>query len=87
MWPAGALFRSIDLWAGYLAKMASVIGVDHVGIGSDMEGGIEEVFADYAAYPKVAEALLAKGLTAEQTAKIAGGNHARVFNAVAAAAG
>jgi membrane dipeptidase len=87
MWPAGALFRSIDVWAGYLAKMAGVIGADHVGIGTDMEGGIEEVFADYAAYPKVVEAMLVKGLSVEQTAKIAGGNHARIFKAVAAAAG
>jgi membrane dipeptidase len=87
MWPAGALFRSIDVWAGYLAKMAGAIGIDHVGIGTDMEGGIEEVFNDYAAFPKVAEALLAKGLSVEQTAKIVGANHARVFKAVAAAAG
>ncbi|MCD6074409.1 MAG: rane dipeptidase family protein [Rhodospirillales bacterium] len=87
MWPAGALFRSIDVWAGYLAKMTSVVGVDHVGIGSDMEGGIEEVFNDYAAFPKVVEALLAKGMSVEQAAKIAGANHARVFKAVAAAAG
>jgi membrane dipeptidase len=87
MWPAGALFRNIDLWAAYLAKMAGLIGVDHVGIGSDMEGGIEEVFNDYSAYPKVAEALLGKGLSVEQAGKIVGGNHARVFKAVTAAAG
>lgn len=87
IWPAGALFRNIDLWAGYLARMAGAIGIDHVGIGSDMEGGIEEVFNDYAAYPKVVETLLSKGLSVEQTAKIAGANHARVFAAVTAAAG
>ncbi len=87
MWPAGALFRNIDVWAGYLAKMTGAIGADHVGIGSDMEGGIEEVFNDYAAFPKVVEALLGKGLSVEQTAKIVGANHARVFKAVAAAAG
>lgn len=87
MWPAGALFRNIDLWANYLATMSKRIGVDHVGIGSDMEGGIDEVFNDYAAYPKVVEALLGKDLSVAETAKIAGGNHARVLNAVTAAAG
>ncbi len=87
MWPAGQLFRNVDVWAGYIAKMTSVIGVDHVAIGTDMEGGIDEVFADFATYPKVIESLLSKGLSAADVAKIVGGNHARVFNSVAAAAG
>lgn len=86
LWPLGQMFRNVDVWAGYIAKMASVIGVDHVAIGSDMEGGIDEVFADYVTYPKVVESLLAKGLSVSDVAKIVGGNHARVFKAVAAAA-
>ena len=86
VWPAGAMFRNMDLWASYIAQLVVNVGADHVAIGTDMEGGIDGVFNDYAAYPKVVEALLSKGLSAADAIKIVGGNHARVFKAVAAAA-
>ena len=86
LWPAGAMFRNIDVWAGGLANMVKTWGADAVAIGTDMEGGIEEVFNDYATYPKVVEAVLAKDIAPADVAKIVGGNHMRVFKAVSAAA-
>jgi membrane dipeptidase len=86
IWPAGAMFRNVDVWAGYIAQMASAVGADRLAIGTDMEGGIDEVFSDYATYPKLVEALLAKNIAPADVAKIVGGNHMRVFKEVAAAA-
>jgi membrane dipeptidase len=86
IWPAGALFKNVDMWAAYIAQMVSALGADRVAIGTDMEGGIDEIFSDYATYPKLVEALLAKRLAPADVAMIVGGNHQRIFNAVAVAA-
>jgi len=86
VWPAGFVFADMAAWARGIRAMADVVGIDHVGIGTDMEGGIKEIFDTYADYPRVVEALLASGFSVAETAKIVGGNHARIFAKVAAAA-
>jgi len=86
VWPIGLFLPDMTAWAGAIRAMVDVVGVDHVGIGTDMEGGIKELFADYADYPRVIEALLGAGFSVADTVKIVGGNHARVFAKVAAVA-
>jgi membrane dipeptidase len=86
VWPSGYVFSDMAAWVRGIRAMADVVGVDHVGIGTDMEGGIKELFDSYADYGRVVEALLAGGFSVPETAKIVGGNHARVFAKVAAAA-
>ncbi len=72
--PLKALIDHID----HIAKVA---GVDHVGLGSDFDGissapqGIDSA----ADLPKITEALMARGYTAEDCRKILGGNLLRVF--------
>jgi membrane dipeptidase len=65
----------------YIAKM---IGVDHVGLGSDFDGiesapqglnGVED-------FPKITEALLQRGYSRKDIEKILGGNFLRVFKSV-----
>lgn len=87
IWPSGFVFSDLDRYAEGIAAMAEAVGVDHVGIGTDMEGGIDEVFHSYADYPQLVDALLRRGFAPAEVAKIAGGNHARVFGRVAAVAG
>jgi len=63
------------------------VGIDHVGIGTDMDGiGSAAVFTSYTRWPSLAEALVARGYRREDAAKILGGNALRVFRAVLAAA-
>lgn len=74
--PLSLLIRHID----YIAKL---IGVDHVGIGSDFDGaesyplGLNSV----ADYPKITEALLRSGYSQKDVDKILGGNVMRVLAA------
>ncbi len=82
VWPPGAVFADLDAYAGALADMAAAVGVDHVGIGSDMEGGIDEVFRSYADLPRLVDALLRKGFGSDDVIKITGANHTRLFSAV-----
>lgn len=74
--PLSMLIKEID----YIAKM---IGVDHVGIGSDFDGA--ESFPlglnDVTDYPKVTAELLKIGYTEKDVDKILGGNFIRVFKA------
>jgi membrane dipeptidase len=76
--PLSALIDHID----HIAKVA---GIDHVGIGSDFDGiggQLPEGIDSAADLPKITEALMARGYTAEDCRKILGGNLLRVFREV-----
>jgi len=63
-----------------IVRLVDVVGPDHVGIGTDMDGlGPYAVFADYAQWPSIPAALLARGLARDDVAKIMGGNFRRLF--------
>jgi membrane dipeptidase len=65
-------------------RMADVVGVDHVGMGTDMLGFISPpVFSHYGQLPDFANQLLAAGFSNEETRKILGENYRRVFEASA----
>ncbi len=82
IWPPGTIFPDLAAYARGLRRMAEAIGVDHVGIGSDLFGLLgPAAYGDYAETPGLAEALLGAGFTAADAAKVLGGNAARVFAA------
>jgi membrane dipeptidase len=61
------------------------MGADHVGIGSDFDGGGGlNGLEDVSDYPKITLALLKAGLSEEDIAKIWGGNTLRVLRAAEA---
>jgi membrane dipeptidase len=69
----------------HIDHIAKVAGVDHVGLGSDFDGvsGATPVGMDSAAdLPKITQALLDRGYSAEDIRKILGGNVMRVFQEV-----
>jgi membrane dipeptidase len=65
-----------------------VAGIDHVGIGSDFDGisALPEGIDSAADLPKITEALMARGYSAEDVRKVLGGNLMRVFGAIQDAA-
>jgi membrane dipeptidase len=74
--PLTALIDHID-------HIASVAGIDHVGLGSDFDGipAMPEGLASAADLSKLTAALHERGYTAEDLGKILGGNFLRVFAA------
>lgn len=63
------------------------LGIDHVGISGDFDGGGGvEGFDDVTAYPKLTAALLKAGYSRADVAKVWGGNALRVLRAAQAAA-
>lgn len=68
----------------HLDHIAKVAGVDHVGLGSDFDGitSAPEGMDSAADLPKITEAMMARGYTAQDMHKILGGNLLRVFGSV-----
>jgi membrane dipeptidase len=82
VWPPSNVYPSVDAMARGMAQLVDLVGVDHVGLGSDMRGLlVPSVLPSYRAFPLLAQALLAQGSSPADAAKILGGNYARVFAA------
>jgi microsomal dipeptidase-like Zn-dependent dipeptidase len=69
--------------AAYIAKAAryaaGVVGIEHLGLGSDFDGAVTTPF-DAAGLVQLTDALLREGFTEEETAKIMGGNVLRLLS-------
>ena len=66
------MFRAID-----------AVGIDHVGIGTDLPAGVARTeMPDFARHPELEAALRDRGLSAEEVEKVCSGNWLRVFRAV-----
>jgi membrane dipeptidase len=85
VWPAAYQFVDARDWVAGIARLVDVAGVDHVGLGTDMEGGVNEVWDDYADLPAVVDLFLRRGFSLADTTKLIGGNYVRVFRQAAAA--
>ena len=62
-----------------------LVGVDHVGIGSDYDGvgdSLPDGLKDVSPYPNLVEGLLKRGYSEEDIRKILGENLLRVWDAV-----
>jgi len=67
----------------HIDHMVQVMGIDHVGIGSDLDGGGGLVgINDVSEMPNITKELLRRGYTEEDIRKIWGGNLMRVFRKV-----
>jgi membrane dipeptidase len=86
IWPVAATFPTLAAMAGGIRAMADVVGVRHVGVGTDMLGLVSpSVLDSYRKLPGLAGALLDAGFTREEAGMILGGNYARVWAATMAA--
>lgn len=77
---------TLDMVLDHLFYVAGRIGWDHVGLGSDFDGiasvipGLEDVTC----YPRLLAAILDRGATEEQLAKVMGANLLRAWRGVEA---
>ncbi len=78
-WPSGIGHKTTADWIDSILRLVDALGVDHVAIGTDMDANYLPVFGDYADWPLIPAALLARGLHEPEVAKIMGGNFLRLF--------
>ncbi len=81
MWPSG-FSDSFEAFVEHTFRMIDALGIDHVGIGTDMDGNYKPVISNYTEFANWQNALLDKGLSKEELGKIAGGNAKRVLENV-----
>ena len=66
-----------------LFRLIDAVGVDHVGIGTDLPAGVAATeMPDFSRHQEIAAAMRDHGMTAEEVAKVCAGNWLRVFRAV-----
>lgn len=87
------LTSSLAEFVGSIKAMADAIGVDHVGVGTDTDllsartgqgTNLAWPGLDTGFFPAVVAEMQRQGFSADDIAKIAGGNYARVFGQVTA---
>lgn len=66
--------------AAAIAHVRDLVGIDHVGLGSDFDGAVTSAF-DVSQLVAVTQALLDRGFTADEIGKVMGGNVLRVLRA------
>ncbi|KAI9741645.1 MAG: hypothetical protein M1834_000029 [Cirrosporium novae-zelandiae] len=75
---------TMDMVLDHLFYIANRIGWDFVGLGSDFDGiaSVIQDLEDVKCYPRLLKAILDRGATEEQLAKVAGENILRVWKDV-----
>ena len=75
---------SIDAVIDNIDYIKNLVGVDYIGIGSDMDGGINSPYDvyDVTCYPLITEKLAERGYSESEIRKILGLNFLRVFRQV-----
>ena len=87
VFPVNAGYQGFAGYVEHIDRMIAAVGADHVGVGTDMDGISPPTFVswtDYSEWPSLTAALLARGYSREDVAKVSGGNFLRVYREVAA---
>ena len=76
-------YATVDDFVNHIDHIVKIAEIDHVGIGSDFDGGggLEDCF-DVSAIGNITLELVKRGYTGKQIRKIWGGNFMRVFKKV-----
>jgi membrane dipeptidase len=67
----------------HMFRLIDAVGIDHVGIGTDMPAGVaEQEMPDFSRHGELRQALIDRGMHADEVEKVCSGNWLRVFAAV-----
>lgn len=78
-------FATLESVLDHIDHVVKLVGIDHVGIGSDYDGvgdSLPEGLKDVSSYPNLVQGLLDRKYSEQDIAKILGGNFLRVWSAV-----
>ena len=76
-----ALRPPLTMLIDHLDYIVKMIGIDHVGMGSDFDGvnSLPQQLDDVAGFPLITKMLVERGYSKKDIRKILGGNVLRVF--------
>mgnify|MGYP002761043639 CR=1 FL=1 len=78
-------FSTVQKVADHIDHVVDLVGVEHVGLGSDYDGvgpTLPEGLKDVSTYPNLIRELLKRGYTEDEIQQICSGNIFRVWNQV-----
>jgi membrane dipeptidase len=81
-WPSGVGTTTFAGFVDRLFRLVDLVGIDHVGLGTDMDANFKPVFSNYRQLPYLPHGLAARGMSRGEIGKLLGGNFLRVFTAV-----
>ncbi len=82
-WPSGITSSSLSDFADEVVRLVDLIGIDHVTIGTDMDGNFRPVVRSYADFATLPQLLTSRGLSDGEIDKILGTNALELLRAVA----
>jgi len=82
LWPSGFGSETLDEFVDHTFRMIELVGLEHVGLGTDMDGNYRPVIASYQDYAAWVRALEARGLSKTEVARLTGGNVRQVLETV-----
>ena len=86
-WPSGMALGSFDEYLDEIERMVELLGIEHVAIGTDMDGNYQPVMTRYDQFAEIESGLAARGLGDDELGLLLGGNCLRLLRAVEEAAG
>ena len=78
-WPSGFGQSTFSDYIDAIQRLIDAVGIEHVAIGTDMDGNYKPVFRNYRDWGLIPAALMARGLHENEAAAVMGGNFMRVF--------
>ncbi|MBU1288195.1 MAG: membrane dipeptidase [Alphaproteobacteria bacterium] len=78
-WPSGIGISDLAGYADRIFTLIDAVGIDHVCMGTDMDGNYKPVFDDYRRLPDLTGLLLKRGMGETEAAQFFGGNLLRVW--------
>jgi membrane dipeptidase len=81
-WPSGVSSETFDDFVDEIVRLVDAIGVDHVGIGTDMDANYRPVLTTYDQFAALETSLSQRGFSDAEVDKILGGNAVGLVRAV-----
>lgn len=82
VWPAGFALDTLDDYVDQILRLTEAVGVEHVGIGTDLDGNYHPVLTDYREFATLEDVLSSRGLTTDEVRAVLGGNARRLIGDV-----
>ncbi len=80
-WPSGVTSTTLDDFVVEIVRLIELIGVDHVGIGTDMDANYRPVLDSYSQFLALEASLAGHGATGAEIDKVLGRNAIELFGA------
>lgn len=78
-WPSGVTSATFDDFVDEIIRLIELVGVEHVGIGTDLDANFQPVLTAYGQFSDLAEHLVRRDLASTEVDRILGGNALDLF--------